>query len=124
MTINNGWISVFDTEHRPESGEEILTLSYVGYDPDSPDPFSDPDDRSYCLCTYFYPGDKDWNEIPGDPSKRISTRQVEVTFEEEGFYISEPFGPRESMTWRRVKTIAENKLGIACWKHLDYPTTE
>ena len=79
MTINNGWISVLDTEHRPESGEEILTLSYVGDEPDSPDPFADPEDRAYCLCTYFYPGDQDWNEVPGDPSTLTPTEQAEVT---------------------------------------------
>lgn len=122
MTINNGWISVLDTEHRPESGEEILTLSYVGDEPDSPDPFADPDDRAYCLCTYFYPGDQDWNEVPGDPATLTPTEQAEVTFDEEGFYVNEPMGPREAMTWRRVKTVAENKWGIACWNHLDYPT--
>ena len=124
MTINNGWISVLDTEHRPESGEEILTLSYVGDELDSHDPFADPDDRAYCLCTYFYPGDQDWSEVPGDPSTLTPTTQEEVTFDEEGFYVNEPDGPREAMTWRRVKTVAESKWGIVCWKHLDYPTGE
>ena len=123
MKINNGWISALDSR-KPEHGEQVLTLSYVGDEPDSPDPFADPDDRAYCLCTYFYPGDQDWNEIPGDPSKLISTRQEDVTFDEEGFYVSEPTGPRQALTWRRVKTVDETKWGIACWKHLDYPTGE
>ena len=124
MTINNGWISALDTERRPASGEEVLTLSYVGDEPDSPDPFADPDDRAYCICTYFYPGDQDWNEVPGDPATLTPSTEEEVTFGEEGFYVNEPTGPRSAGIWRRISTVDETKWGIACWKPLDYPAGE
>lgn len=122
MTVNNGWISALDTKHRPGSGEEILTLSYVGDDPDSPDPFADPDDRAYCLCTYFYPEDRGWNEVPGDPSTLTPTGRKYITFDTEGFYVREPIGPRGALTWLLLKTVEESEMGIACWKSLDYPT--
>lgn len=123
MTINNGWISVLDTEHRPESGEEILTLSYVGDEPDSPAPFADPDDRAYCLCTYFYPGDQADQEAPPHVGATLDDCMETVTFDAEGFYVYE-IGARGIQEWRRVKTAAESSMGIACWKHLDYPTGE
>lgn len=122
--VNNGWHSVYDDE-RPESGEEVLTLSYVGEWPAPLNMFENPDDRAYCVCTYFYPGDQDWNEVPGDPLKRIPTTTADVIFQEEGFYVKETTGPRQASKWRRIKDIKEGlSRGIVCWKELDYPSAE
>ena len=120
--MNNGWISVMEGI-KPESGEEVLVLSYAGDFPAPEDLFADPDDRAYSLCTYFYPGDHDWNEVPGDPSTLTPSALKKVTFDEEGFYFQEPLGPRSALTWRRVKTIEDSRLGIVCWKSLDWPHT-
>lgn len=118
----NGWISVYDSR-RPESGEEVLTLSYTGDFPAPEDMFSSPDNRSYCVCTFFYVGDQDWNEVPGDPSKGTSLFLEDIVFDEEGFYCMDLIGPNNTSQWRRLSEIREgNKLGIVCWKHLDYPT--
>lgn len=121
--MTNGWISVFDPQ-KPASGEEVLTLSYAGDFPAPEDMFADPGDRAYCLCTYFYPGDRDENEVPPVPgSPDLIFRPV--TFEEAGFYeLSLGAGPKPTFRWRRVKTIEEEKMGIVCWKPLDYPTPD
>ena len=119
---NNGWYSVYEDE-RPESGEEILTLAYCGDFPAPENMFDAQDSRAYCVCTYFYPGDQDWNEIPGDPIMRIPTDYEEVTFDEEGFYVCDAVGPRNAGVWRRLKEVREGlSRGILFWKRLDNPT--
>ncbi len=123
MRKNNGWISVFDSE-KPASGEEVLALEYSGYLPLNDEPFADPYDRAYCLCTWYEPGDTYFNEIPESPFSRF-LGEGGVTVEEAGFYVCEPDGPRSAMTWRRLKLSADGVTdGIACWKHLDYPTID
>ncbi|MBQ1844182.1 MAG: hypothetical protein II133_06240, partial [Lachnospiraceae bacterium] len=42
---------------RPESREEVLTLTYVGDFPAPEDMFELPEDRAYDVCTYYYPGE-------------------------------------------------------------------
>ena len=120
--INNGWISVFDSE-RPTSKEEVLTLCYTGTFPAPADMFEDPDDRSYGVCTYFYAGDSTYDDtLIDDPSSWIKRDMVERIIEEEGFYDSCSEGPDQLCRWRKLATIDEgNPLGIVCWKHLDYP---
>ncbi len=123
---NNGWYSVFEGE-RPESGEEILTLSYSGDFPAPVNMFDRAEDRVFCVCTYFYPGDADWNEVAGDPFLHIPTTEEEVVFDEEGFYMQDGVGPRNSSIWRRIYDLrdgAKGARGIICWKHLDYPTVQ
>lgn len=123
MKKNNGWISVLDSE-KPESGEEVLTLEYCGHLPLPDEPFADPDDRAYCICTWYEPGDTYFNENPDSPASML-IGEGGVTVEEAGFYICEPDGPRQAMTWRKLKTSADGITdGIACWKPLDYPTME
>ena len=121
---NNGWISVCESA-RPESGEEVLTLAYVGDFPAPADMFALPEDRVYCVCTYFYPGDQDVNEVPGDPRKGVPTTFEEVVFDREGFYVQEASGPRGAMVWRRLAELADNcPRGLICWKRLDYPSID
>ncbi len=85
--------------------------------------FEAPENRVYCLCTYFYPGDQDVNEVPGDPLRGIPTADAEVIFDEAGFYVREAAGPRNASVWRRLKTIDEGLArGIVCWRRLDYPS--
>ncbi len=121
---NNGWRSVYDSI-RPESREEVLTLAYAGSFPAPEDLFDDPDNRVYCVCTYFCPGDQDLNEVPGDPLRGIPTKFKTVVFEEEGFYIQGAVGPRNASVWRRLDEISEGQpCGIICWKRLDYPSVE
>ena len=121
---NNGWYSVYE-EIKPESGEEFLTLSYVGVFPAPLNMFDDPIDRVYDICTYFYPGDQNWNEVAGDPMRGVPTTLEPVEFDEEGFYIQDGVGPRNASIWRRLKEIREGMpRGIVCWKQLDYPCAE
>ncbi len=123
---NNGWYSVYEVE-RPESGEEVLTLSYAGDFPAPVNMFDRPEDRVYCVCTYFYPGDSDWNEVVGDPLRGIPSTEEEVVFDEEGFYMRDGIGLRNACIWRRIGVISDGKRasrGIICWKRLDYPTVQ
>ena len=119
---NNGWYSVYESE-KPESCEEVLTLSYTGGFPAPEDMFDVPENRAYTICTYFYPGDQDVNEIPGDPESGTPTDHEDVVFEEEGFYLLDVIGPRNASVWRRIKTIGEGlPRGIVCWKRMDDPS--
>ncbi len=119
---NNGWYSVYESE-KPESGEEILTLSYTGEFPAPVDMFDAPQNRAYEICTYFYPGDQAWNEVPCDLLAGIPMTDEEIVFNEEGFYFLDAIGPRNASIWRRIKTIREGlPRGIVCWKRMDYPT--
>ncbi len=118
---NNGWISVFEDD-RPESGEDVLTLAYAGDFPAPEDLFELPEDRVYCVCTYYYPGDQAFNEVPGDPEKHIPTTDDEVIFDREGFYVQSPVGPHNASIWRRLDEISDgNARGLICWKRLDFP---
>ena len=119
--MNNGWHSVLDPE-RPESGEEILTLSYVGCSPVPDDLFADPDDRDYGICTYYYPGDMVLNEVVTVSSGRTLSSTEWAKIEKEGFYVNDSSGPNGAMVWRRLKVVPELRAGIAFWKRLDYPT--
>ncbi len=107
---NNGRHSVNDDD-RPESGEEILTLSYVGAFPAPEDLFCSPRDLAYCVCTYFYPGVQDSDEVPGDPLTGRPTTFTPVVFEEEGFYYRDSCGPRNAMVWRRLVEIRKRLAG-------------
>ena len=118
MNKNNGWISIYDNE-RPARKEQVLALSYWESFPAPADMFADPDDRSYNVCTYFYPGDQDYSEVEIEGSSRFGLE--EVTCDEEGFYQLVPLGYKGPLKWFRIKTIAEYSGGIVCWKHLDYP---
>lgn len=121
MKTNNGWISVLDSE-KPKSGEEVLTLEYCGYLPLNDEPFADPRDRSYCICTWYEPGDTYFDEIPEKPLSMF-TGEGRVTVKEAGFYVCEPDGPRNAMIWHKMNTSTDGITdGIACWKRLDYPT--
>ncbi len=124
---NNGWYSVYESE-RPESGEEVLMLSYAGDFPAPLNMFDRPEDRVYCVCTYFYPGDLAWNEVVGDPLLLLSPSEGEVIIEQEGFYMQDGIGPRNACIWRRIGEISDGDAlasrGIICWKRLDFPTTE
>jgi hypothetical protein len=121
---NNGWISVYDSQ-KPESCEEVLTLSYTGDFPAPEDMFALPEDRAYCVCTYFYPGDEDVNEVPGDPRKGIPTEFTPIVFDREGFYLLDCIGPRQAAVWHRLDDLCDgSSRGIICWKHLDYPTVD
>ena len=121
---SNGWISVYDSE-KPESGEEVLTLAYAGDFPAPADMFAHPEDRVYCVCTYFYPGDQDLNEVVTVTRKGEFARSVDVIFDEEGFYLLDTVGPHNASVWRRIKDIKEGVTrGIICWKAMDYPTMD
>lgn len=119
MKKNNGWISVLDSE-KPESGEEVLTLEYCGHFPLPDEPFADPDDRAYAICTYFYPGDQADQEAPPHVGATLDDCMETVTFDAEGFYVYE-IGASGIQEWRYIKTINESKVGIVCWKPLDWP---
>lgn len=121
----NGCISVYDSR-RPESGKEVLVLSYTGGFPATEDMFSSPDHRSYCVCTYFRVGDQDWNEVPISSDKDVHSFVIEdVVFDEEGFYCFSSTGINNTSQWRRLSEIREGNItGIVCWKRLDYPTAE
>lgn len=110
----NGWIS-FDRSEKPESGEQVLTLSYAGDFPAPPDPFSDPDNRVFSVCKYFYPGDRDIEEAPGGEIR-------DAVFDEEGFYTYESdLSAGGLMRWRRLVDGSASGRGILFWKRLDWP---
>ena len=119
--MNNGWISVTE-DIKPESGEEVLVLSYAGDFPAPEDLFADPLDRAYTLCTYFYPGDQADQEAAPHVGATLDDCMETVTFDTEGFYVYES-GPSGILEWRYIKTINESKVGIVCWKPLDWPHT-
>lgn len=121
--MNNGWHSVLDPE-RPDSGEEVLTLSYIGDIPAPKDLFENPIDRDYGICTYFYPGDRVLNEVVTVSSGGLQSSTEWVTIEEEGFYVNDSCGPNGAMNWRRLKVVPELRMGIAFWKRLDWPTID
>jgi len=118
--MNNGWISVMEST-KPESGEEVLVLSYAGDFPAPEDLFADPLDRAYTLCTYFYPGDQSEQEAPPRVGMTLDECLVPVNFDREGFYVYES-GPKGILEWRYLNTITEDRMGIVCWKPLDWPT--
>lgn len=117
--MNNGWISVLGNI-KPESGEEVLTLSYAGDFPPPEDMFSDPELRVYEICTYFYPGDLAEQEAHPRIGQTLEECMVPVIIEEEGFYVYE-LGADRLMSWRRLSTVKEHNVGIICWKPLDWP---
>ena len=107
----NGWISVYESE-RPESGEEVLTLSYDGSFPAPEDMFAEPEHRIYHILRYFNEGDHD----------PLANLFFEIVFKKEGFYEKHDDPFLHTSIWRRRGTIADNfEHGIVCWKHLDYP---
>lgn len=115
----NGWISVFEDE-KPESGEQVLCLSYIGYDIHVKDPFADPDDRIYQVCTYFYSGDTSVEEDKEAPNPLHIRKCV---FQEEGFYVYEvSLSAGGACRWRRLTDYREEDTSIMFWKRLDWPT--
>lgn len=119
--MNNGWYSVTE-DIKPESGEQVLVLSYAGDFPAPEDLFADPMDRAYTICTYFCPGDQADQEARPHVGATLDDCMETVTFEREGFYVYE-VGPSGTLAWRYVTTINESNVGIVCWKPLDWPHT-
>ena len=118
----NGWISIYEDE-KPGSGEQVLTLSYMGAYPPSQDPFGDPGNRFYAVLSYFYPGDTDIEEVLGDKERGIPGDIKDVTFDEEGFYTYEAdIAAGGACIWRRIADATMVSQGVVFWKHLDWPT--
>lgn len=110
----NGWIS-FESAEKPGNREDVLTLSYGGAFPAPDDPFSNPENRVYSVCRYFYPGDQDIEEADDG-------YVVDVTFDEEGFYCYDcDLEAGGLMRWRRMVDASMLRRGILFWKHLDWP---
>ena len=67
MRSNNGWYSVFDTEHRPESGEEVLCLGMLDGALRDEDPLANQNNRVYFIATWYNKGDPILDEEPDYP---------------------------------------------------------
>lgn len=133
MKSNNGWYSVFDKEHRPESGKEYLVLASLYDNTESENPLEDPENRVYLVATWYDVGDVYYNET----EKRERETDIfgrPVTVEKEGFYIQQPQLHKRSFTrggklepycicqeWYRLKPIGEGYDNLICWKELDAP---
>ena len=136
MKSNNGWYSVHDAEHRPESGEEVLCLGLLEYAKDRNDPFEDPGERIYYVATWYEVGDLLYQEVESDDLEERLFGRPE-TVERAGFYIQEGIPGRRKntdggrleeytifMRWSRLKLDTEGIDGLICWKRLDYPSSE
>ena len=141
MKTNNGWYSVFDTEHRPESGTEYLCLALLDYAYKEKNPLADPGTRVYFVATWHNKGDIVRDEIP-DPADYKS--EEELLFgkprrvERDGFYIQTPHACESKAfvkefngvkldkytvyyTWERLGCHGEIPDGLMAWKELDVP---
>ena len=137
MHENNGWYSVHDVGHRPESGEEVLCLALIEYVKWEEDPLADPGSRIYYVATWYNAGDTLYDEAgeSDDLEERIFGRKVVA--KRDGFYIREPELlhrkstkggrlPKHSIIfrWNRLAYDTEGLDGLICWKHLDIPLAD
>lgn len=141
MKENNGWISVYDTEHRPHSGERVLCMGMLDEAVEESEPLADPNNRMYYIAEWFNAGDTMCEEIT-EPDEGLSPdeRLAQMFFGKErkapkdGFYTKEPeiykrkdtrggTLPSHSMVFRyhRLLLSGEGMDGLICWKPLDYP---
>lgn len=133
MTSNNGWYSIHDTEHIPESGKEYLCLAALYDNTDAENPLADPDNRVYFVATWYDAGDVYRNEIP-DRDEADDIFGKPVIAEKSGFYITEPELRKRKNTkggklppfcicqeWHRLDPMGEGLDNLICWKELDAP---
>ena len=113
MKSNNGWYSVFDKEHRPESGKEYLVLASLYDNTESENPLEDPENRVYLVATWYDVGDVYYNET----EKRERETDIKRSFTRGGKL--EPYCICQE--WYRLKPIGEGYDNLICWKELDAP---
>ena len=146
MNVNNGWYSVFDTEHRPESGEEVLCLGMLDGSVEEGNyagPLADQDNRVYYIATWF--NDRDpmvEDALEADESLSIEEQIEQRVFGSQrpapgdGFYIQETEIQRRKNThggrlpeygmiyrYKRLHLTDKGGDGLIAWKPLDYPVT-
>ena len=133
MKNNNGWYSVFDKGHRPESGREYLCLAALYHENLDSNPFDNPENRMYFVATWYNKGDIYYDEASDvNTAEDIFGKPVRAL--EDGFYILQPQLRKRSNTrggelepygicqeWYRLKPIGEGMDNLVCWKELDYP---
>lgn len=145
MKSNNGWYSVFDTENRPESGEEVLCLGMLDGSVEEAageDPLADQNNRVYYIATWYNEGDPMFEEGPEvDESLSVEERIEQRIFGSErpapsdGFYMQVPEIRRRKDTHggrfpeygiiyrnQRLHFAGEGGDGLIAWKPLDWPT--
>ena len=144
MRSNNGWYSVFDTEHRPESGEEVLCLGMLDGALRDEDPLANQNNRVYFIATWYNKGDPILDEEPDlddcDSDEERLMRILEGTYTpapEDGFYTKEPELRKRKDTRGgmlepyaiylrndRLTYASDGKDGLIAWKPLDWPTED
>lgn len=144
MNINNGWYSVYDTEHRPDSGEEVLCLGMLDDAMEDAEPLADQNNRIYYIATWYNAGDIMLDEtVSHDPALSAEDRLMENIFgrktpaAQEGFYVREAELARRDDTrggrltqyaliyrHQRLRLSGEAPDGLLCWKPLDWPTED
>lgn len=133
MKSNNGWYSVFDKEHRPESGREYLVLASLYDNTESENPLEDPENRVYLVATWYDKGDIYYDEVI-DVKTEEDIYGEPIVAPRSGFYIQQPQLRKRSNTrggelepygicqeWYRLKPMGEGHDNLICWKELDYP---
>lgn len=144
MKTNNGWYSVYDTEHRPDSGQEVLCLGMLDDAMQDDSPLADQNNRIYYIATWYNAGDTISDEAPEpeddlSPGDRLLHLIVgkEREAEEDGFYFRDPELYKRKDTkggmlepycivfkHRRLRLSGEAPDGLLCWKPLDWPTED
>lgn len=141
MKTNNGWYSVFDAEHRPESGEEVLCLGMLDDAMQDDSPLADQNNRLYYIATWYNEGDIMMDEtVSHDPSLSAEERLMENIFgrktpaPQDGFYVREAELarrddtrggrlPQYALIYRhhRLRLAGEGSDGLLCWQPLTWP---
>ncbi len=144
MKTNNGWYSVYDTEHRPASGEEVLCLGMLDDAMRDPEPLADQNSRVYYIATWFNAGDPMYDEAPepedglSDGERLLQLIEGKATpAPEDGFYVLEPElykrkdtkggrFPPYGIVYRhqRLHFSGDGLDGLIAWKPLDWPTED
>lgn len=144
MKTNNGWYSVFDAEHRPESGEEVLCLAMLDDAVNEEHPLEDQNNRVYYIATWYNAGDPMFEESPEPaPSLSPEERLEERIFgsdrpaPQDGFYVADPelfrrkdtkggHLPEYGIIYRqhRLKLHGEGMDGLIAWQPLTWPVED
>lgn len=141
MKTNNGWYSVYDTEHRPASGQEVLCLGMLDDAMQDESPLADQNNRIYYIATWYNAGDTIYDEDP-EPEDDLSPEDRLFHLvagkgreaREDGFYVRDPelykrkdtrggkFEPYDIVfKQRRLHLAGEGSDGLLCWQPLTWP---